>query len=194
MRRILWLTLLGAGLLTAASSAEAQRYRTRVYDRPRNLEGRTVATVHLGISSPSGNLGDAFDSGLGFGGSVGYGVSEHVMLSLGISHHEFDHEVFSDESVSITPVTFNADYAFDTHSRLMPWIGGGIGMYHVNDQITGFPDDDETGFGFNLGAGLAGPIGRRTLLGGGFRYHSVSGDRLPDSEFFTFQVGLGFLL
>jgi len=194
MRRILSLVLLAAGLLTAACPAHAQRYRSREYDRPRSFEGRTLASVHLGISSPTGNFGDAFNSGLGFGGSIGYGISRPVILSLGISHHEFDSNIFNDESVSITPVTFNADYAFPTHSRLVPWLGGGIGMYHVNDQIVGFPDDDETSFGFNLGAGLAGPIGRKTLLGGGFRFHSVSGDRLPDSEFFTFQVGLGFFL
>lgn len=76
----------------------------------------------------------------------------------------------------------------------MPWVGGGIGAYSVNDQIEGFPDLDETSFGVNIGAGLAGPIARRTMLGGGFRWHSISGDELPDSQFFTFQVGLGFML
>jgi opacity protein-like surface antigen len=194
MRRTLLLVLLAAAFLTAASPAHAQRYRTREYDRPRNLEGRTMATVHFGISSPTGDLGDFYDSGLGFGGSIGHGISQRVMLSLGVSHHEFDHETFNDQEVSITPVTLNVDYAFGTSNRLMPWVGGGIGMYQVSDQLEGFPDIDESSFGFNLGAGIAGPIARKTLLGAGFRYHSVSGDELPDSQFFTFQIGLGFFL
>ncbi len=199
MRRILWLALLAAGLLTAVSPAQAQRYRTRQYDRPRTLEGRAIATAHLGISSPSGDFGDVFDSGLGFGGSLGYGISRRVMLSVAISHHEFGGDLPRDEA-SMTPVTFNADYAFPTNSRIIPFIGGGIGMYHHSETVQDLfgPgvdfQDDETAFGWNLGAGLAGPIGRKTLLGAGFRFHSVSGDRLLDSEFFTFQVGLGFFL
>jgi opacity protein-like surface antigen len=192
MRRILTMILLAAAVLTAADAAMAQRYRDR-YERPRRIEGRAVGTVHIGMSSPTGDLGDVFDSGLGFGASIGYGISESVILSLGLSHHSFDHETFSDEKVTITPGTFNADYVFGSRS-LMPWVGGGIGIYNVNDQIEGFPDEDESSFGFNLGAGVAGAIGRRTLIGGGFRYHSVSGDELPDSEFVTFQVGLGFFL
>jgi opacity protein-like surface antigen len=192
MRRTFRFALLAAGLLAAAAPAFAQRY----YDdgRPRGIQNRALATVHLGLSSPTGDLGDVFDSGLGFGANLGYGVSRNVLVSMGISHHEFDSDVFTDEEVSITPITFNADYVFTTGSRIRPWLGGGIGAYRVNDQIVGLPDDDETTFGFNLGAGVAGPVSPGVLFGGGFRYHSVSGDNLPDSEFFTFQVGVGFFL
>ena len=191
MRRALLLSLLSAGLL-AAVPALAQRYTDE--GRSRGIEGRAILGAHVGLSSPTGDLGDSFNSGLGFGASIGYGVSRSVLLSFNISHHEFDSDVFTDENVSVTPMTFNGDYVFTTHSRIRPWIGGGIGAYKVNDQITGFPDEKETTFGFNLGAGLAGPIAKRTLLGGGFRFHSVSGDVLPDSEFFTFQVGIGYFL
>ncbi len=199
MRRNLPLILLAAGLLTAAGPAHAQRYRYREAAQTRNLEGRTIATVHLGISSPSGSFGDVFNSGLGFGGSIGYGVSRRVMLSLGISHHDFGGD-FPRDDASMTPITFDADYAFPTRGRIVPWLGGGIGMYRHSETVQDLfgPgvdfSDDETAFGFNLGAGLAGPVGRSTLLGGGFRFHSVSGDRLPDSAFFTLQVGLGFFL
>lgn len=195
MRLRLWLVLFAVALATAPAPALAQRARYHDdYDRPHNLEGRALASVHLGISTPTGNFGDAFDSGLGFGGSIGYGISRQVMLSAAISHHEFDHQVFNDESVSVTPFTFNADYVFPTSGKIMPWVGGGIGMYSVSDEIVGLPDLDETDFGLNFGAGIAAPIARSTLLGGGFRYHFVSGDELPDTEFFTFQIGLGFFL
>jgi opacity protein-like surface antigen len=191
MRRAPLLSLLAVGLL-AAAPVFAQRHTNDV--RPRGIESRVLASVHVGLSSPTGDLGDAFNSGLGFGGTIGYGVSRNVLLSFGLSHHEFDSDVFTDEKVSVTPMTFNGDYVFTTGGRIRPWVGGGIGAYHVNDQIAGFPDNDETSFGFSLGAGLAGPISRRTLVGGGFRFHSVSGNNLPDSEFFTLQVGLGFFL
>jgi opacity protein-like surface antigen len=191
MRRTLLLSLLAVGLL-AAAPVFAQQHTNE--GRPQGINQRVLASVHVGLSSPTGDLGDAFNSGLGFGGTIGYGVSRSVLLSFALSHHEFDSDVFTDEQVSVTPMTFNADYVFTTGSRIRPWVGGGIGAYHVNDQIVGFPDDDETTFGFSLGAGLAGPISRRTLVGGGFRFHSVSGNNLPDSEFFTLQVGLGFFL
>jgi opacity protein-like surface antigen len=192
MRRRLHFALLAAGLLAAAAPASAQRY----YDdaRPRGIKDRGLASVHLGISSPTGDLGDAFGSGLGFGATLGYGVSRSVLISVAVSHHQFDSDIFTDEEVSVTPITFNGDYVFTTGSRIRPWVGGGIGAYRVNDQIEGFPDEDETTFGFSLGAGVAGPISRGTLLGGGFRYHAVSGDNLPDSEFLTFQIGVGFFL
>jgi len=191
MRRAFLLSLLAVGLL-AATPVFAQRYTND--GRPRGIDKRVLASLHVGLSSPTGDLGDAFNSGLGFGGTIGYGISRNVLLSFGLSHHEFDSDVFTDEKVAITPMTFNGDYVFTTGGRIRPWVGGGIGAYHVNDKITGFPDDDETSFGFSLGAGLAGPISKRTLLGGGFRFHSVSGNNLPDSEFFTLQVGLGFFL
>ena len=191
MRRFLLLSVLFAGLLVAVP-AFAQRYTNE--GRPRGIENRAILGAHVGLSAPTGDLGDSFNSGLGFGANIGYGVSRNVLLSFNLSHHEFDSDVFTDETVSVTPMTFDGDYVFTTGSRIRPWIGAGIGAYRVNDQIVGFPDEDETTFGFNLGAGLAGPIAKRTLVGGGFRFHSISGDALPDTQFFTFQVGLGFFL
>ena len=200
MRRTLSLTLLVLALAAAATPGYAQRYRYSERSS-RSFEGQTMATVHLGISSATGDFGDVFDSGLGFGASIGYGVSDHVVLSANLSHHEFDSD-FSDLDASTTPITFNADYAFSTRGKLIPWIGGGIGAYNVSVEIEDFfgPGDDleadDTNFGFNLGAGVAGPISRKTLLGGGFRYHFVSeGDEFDsESSFFTVQFGLGFLL
>lgn len=202
MRRILLFALLAAAVLSAAAPAEAQRrrYRDYEYDRPSSsIENRAIATIHLGVSSPSGDFDDVFDSGLGFGGSLGYGVSRNVLLSFELSHHEFDGEFPRDEA-SITPMTFNAAYVFSTGGSIVPWAGGGIGAYQHSEQIEDFfgPgddfDDSETAMGWNIGAGLAGPIARRTLLGGGFRFHHVGGDDLLEADFWTFQVGLGFLL
>ena len=201
MRRIVMFALLAAAVLSVAAPAQAQRRRYREYDRPRysSIEGQTVATLHLGVSSPTGDFENIFGSGLGFGGSIGYGISRRVLLSFELSHHEFDGDLPRDDA-DITPMTFNAAYVFPTGGSIVPWAGGGIGAYHHHEQIQDFfapdvdLDDSETAFGYNLGAGLSGPVARRTLLGGGFRFHHVDGDQLPEANFWTFQVGLGFLL
>jgi opacity protein-like surface antigen len=201
MRRILVYALLAAAVLAAAAPAQAQRRRYRYDDRPAasSLEGRTIATIHLGLSTPTGDFDTIFDAGLGFGGSIAYGVSRSVLLSFELSHHEFDGQLPRDDA-SITPMTFNAAYVFPTGGRVIPWAGGGIGAYQHHERIEdgiapGIDfDDDETAFGYNLGAGVGGPIARKTLLGAGFRFHHVDGDRLLEANFWTFQVGLGFVL
>jgi opacity protein-like surface antigen len=201
MRRILLFALLAAAVLSVAAPAQAQRRRYRDYDdRPRSsLEGRTIATLHLGVSSPSGDFDEIFNSGIGFGGSIAYGVSRSVLLSFELSHHDFDGDLPRDDA-SITPMTFNAAYVFPTGGRIIPWAGGGIGAYQHHERIEegiapGIDfDDDETAFGYNFGAGIGGPVARRTLLGAGFRFHHVDGDRLLEANFWTFQVGLGFEL
>jgi len=199
MRRIVLYLLLAAAAVAVAAPAQAQRRRYyRDYDRPVGVEGQTILGLHLGVSSPTGDFDTIYNSGLGFGASIGYGVSRSVLLSFEVSHHSFDGDLPNDDA-SITPVTFNADYILPTGGRVIPWIGGGIGPYHHHEEVDDAQggvlfDDSETAFGYNLGAGIAGPIAQRTLLGGGFRFHHVSGDRLLDAEFWTFQVGLGFVL
>ncbi|HYJ32663.1 MAG TPA: outer membrane beta-barrel protein [Candidatus Binatia bacterium] len=201
MRRILLYLLLAAAVLAVAAPAQAQHRRYRDYDRPRSssVEGQTIATIHLGLSSPTGDFDTFFNSGLGFGGSIAYGVSRSVLLSFELSHHDFGGELPRDDA-SVTPMTFNAAYVFPTGGSVVPWAGGGIGAYGHHERIEdGISpgvdfDDSETAFGYNLGAGIGGPIARRTLLGGGFRFHHVDGDRLLEANFWTFQVGLGFML
>lgn len=200
MRRILLYPLLAAAVLSVAAPAQAQYRRYRDYDdRRSSIEGRTIATIHLGVSSPSGDFDEIFNSGIGFGGSIAYGISRSVLLSFELSHHDFDGD-FPRDDASVTPMTFNAAYVFPTGGRIIPWAGGGIGAYQHHEQIEdGIApgvdfDDDETAFGYNFGAGIGGPVARRTLLGAGFRFHHVDGDRLLDANFWTFQVGLGFEL
>jgi opacity protein-like surface antigen len=201
MRRILLFLLLAAAVLSVAAPAQAQRRRYRDYDRPRSgsVEGQTILGIHLGLSSPTGGFDDIYNSGLGIGGSIAYGVSRSVLLSFELSHHQFDGDLPRDDA-SITPMTFNAAYVLPTGGSVIPWVGGGIGPYRHHERIEDGVapgvdfEDTETAFGYNVGAGIGGPIARRTLLGGGFRYHHVDGDNLLEADFWTFQVGLGFML
>lgn len=198
MRRILLYVLLAAAVLAAAAPAEAQRRRYREYDNhPTGFEGRTLLGLHLGLSSPTGDFDNFFNSGLGVGGSISYGVSPDFLLGFEISHHSFDGDLPGDDA-DITPMTFNGEYVIPVVGNLKPFIGGGIGAYRHHEAIeqldASIVEDTETAFGFNVGAGIAGRVGRQTLLGGGLRFHHVDGDRLPEANFFTLQVGLGFVL
>lgn len=191
MRRMLSVVLLALAATLVTSPASAQRYSDRHY----GFSHQTVASLHLGVSMPTGDFGDVFESGLGFGGSIGYGVGRQLLLSANISHHEFDSDIPGLEA-STTPITFNLDYIVPTSGNLMPWVGGGLGIYNVEIEDEEFDfEADESNFGINLGAGLAGRVGNKTLLGGGFRYHMVSdGDEIDDTPFLTLQFGVGFLL
>lgn len=197
MRRIVLFALLAAAVVSVAAPAEAQRRRYREDDRPSGFEGRSVLSLHLGLSSPTGDFDRIFNSGLGIGGSVAYGISPDVLLSFELSHHDFDGDLPGDNA-TITPMTFNGTYVVPVVGNVKPWLGGGIGAYRHHEAIEQFDgsvvEDTETAFGFNLGAGVAGRVGRQTLLGGGLRFHHVDADRLPQANFFTFQAGIGWVL
>lgn len=157
----------------------------------------TIVRAHVGLSAPMGNFGDRYSSGLGFGGSIGYGVSDYCVISGSLSHHQFDHDVFANLDASVTPVTVNVDFALPTGGRAVPWVGLGTGIYHVSEtEDLGSTDitTSENNFGVNMGLGFAAPISTRSLFGAGMKLHYVAGDDLIDTPFFTFQLGFGFIL
>lgn len=208
-RRVLTATILSALLLTYAASVFADSLERPVRRRAsrgrvwhgEGFEGRTILKVHAGLSVPTGDTGDAFESGWGVGTSVGYGVSRNVLVSWGFAYHRFDSE-FTDGNLSVTPWTMSADVALPTSGHVRPWIGGGVGLYHVRDKVTvlmspfGFvsASDSENDFGFNIGMGITTPVSPRTAFGAGFKLHHVFGNDFPDTDFITFQAGFGFPL
>lgn len=169
--------------------------------RGRGIEDRTVLRLHAGISAPTGDFGDAVNTGWGTGASVGYGVSRSVLLSFGLAYHRFGEE-FEEGHVGITPITFSADYGFPTDGRVKPWVSGGLGVYHINEEITFFDpafgfvtvSDSDNDFGLNFGFGIATPVSPRTAFGAGFKFHHIVGDGFPDTDFLTVQAGFGFML
>jgi len=205
-------TIVSIALLVLAAAASAESldltyhpYRDRAYHddyRGGSLEGRTMLRVHAGISAPTGDFGDAMNTGFGLGVSLGYGLSHDVVLAWGVAYHRFDEE-FVDGHVAITPVTMSVDYGFSSRSKVRPWISGGLGLYHVNEETTEFNNGlgvlvtdsfSENDFGLNFGGGIATPISPRTSFGAGLKYHHIVGNDFPDSDFFALQAGLGFSL
>jgi len=191
-------------LLCFASSAwaesfekPAQRRTYRERARGEGVDGLTMLRIHGGLSAPIGDFSDAYSSGWGLGLSVAHGVSRTVLLSTALGYHRFEHEVFSDVHASITPWTFGADVVIPTRSAVRPFVGGGIGLYHVSESedIGGATvSASENNFGIHMGAGVGGPLSPRTLWGVGVKLHQVWGSDFIDTPFFAFQFGFGFVL
>lgn len=163
------------------------------------FENRAVIRLHGGVSFPVGNFGDAFSTGFGFGGSLGYGLSDNVIVSWGVSHHQFEDENSAGIDWSVTPLVMNADYRIPGSGSVAPWIGGGIGLYMVDAEFPAgggtIREEDFNNFGLNFGGGISTPIGARSAFLGGLRFHWVAGDEgIIDTPFVTAQVGVGFVL
>jgi opacity protein-like surface antigen len=204
IRRIPHAAVAIAFLLLFAATAWAESsdrpVRSRAWqdrDRSEGVQGLTMIRVHGGLSAPIGDFSNVYDAGWGLGASVAHGVSRVVLLSTAVSYHRFEHEVFSDVHASITPWTFNADVVLPTRSAVHPFLGGGIGLYHISESEDfgfGTVSFSENNFGINMGAGIGGPLSPRTLWGAGVRLHQVWGGDFIDTPFFTFQFGFGFEL
>jgi opacity protein-like surface antigen len=187
----------------ASAGAESAGPARRSLREGRGVNDATLLRMHAGFAMPSGDFGDVFDGGFGFGLNIAHGISRSVLISAGVAYHGFDGEGF-DADASITPVTLNLDAILPSSGRIKPWIGGGIGFYNV-DVDTGpivIPafgtvsgSIDETNFGINLGAGFGAPAGASGVWGLGIKYHHVfEGDIFDETEFLTLQVGYGFFL
>lgn len=200
------LLLLGFASLASADELSGPR-RDRDYPRDDRyyrdtnssggFEGRTFLRVHMGLSMPSGNFDDLANTGLGIGGSIGYGVGHNTIVSGGVAFHHFGGDLF-DGHTNIVPITAAVDYGFNTRGRVRPWISGGLGVYSVSfeDDVpgVGVVSDSEADFGFNLGFGVAGPLNPNTAWGAGFKFHHIAGDNLNDMDFIALQGGLSFPL
>jgi opacity protein-like surface antigen len=208
MNRGLWTCIVCLALLFTAAlkgHAETSDRPYREYPRERSwrggFEGKTLLRFHGGISTPSGEFGEAVDTGWGLGASIGYGISRNTVLSWGVAYHRFGEE-FVDGHVGITPITMAVDYGFSSSGKVRPWISGGLGLYHLSEETTEFfppstfvvTSESENDIGFNFGFGIATPLNRRNAFGAGFKFHHIEGDEFPNTNFLTLQAGVAFPL
>jgi hypothetical protein len=125
-----------------------------------------------------------------------------ILLSTAVAMHRFDADG-ADGNMTIIPWTFNIDAVIPTEGHVHPWVGGGFGVYNEDVDVSAYAPGfgtisasvSETNFGLNMGMGVGGPLGPRSLWGTGFKFHHIfEGDTFNDLSFFTFQFGFGFLL
>ena len=145
-----------------------------------------------GIAVPSGDFADLADNAFGFGGSVHVQVAPRVSLYGGYSQTEFDLEPLSADGT---------DRGWEAGARIAfpgvgfsPWVRGGL-LVHDFDVDAGaveFDTDEEVGF--EVGAGVAFPLGPRVSVSPGFAYRRYAVD-LPvrgelDVAYLNLDVGL----
>jgi hypothetical protein len=200
---LLALTLAAPSTAAGASGAESARPKHQSSGAARSgLDGVTLLRLHVGITTPTGNLSDSFDTGLGLGASVAYGVSRTVLLSFGAAYHNFNGDGF-DGDATIVPLTMNVEGILPSSGKVHPWISGGFGFYNIDVESNaifvppapGATSVSETNTGISLGAGIGSRSGDNDVWGVGFRYHHIfEGDEFNDLDFITFQAAYGFFL
>ncbi|MGE3250858.1 MAG: OmpA family protein [Hyphomonadaceae bacterium] len=165
----------------------------------RKLLGASVAVIALMMSAASAHAGDGwygrFDVGYSvdgeldldeFGsadldndvmvsGAVGARAWHGVRLEAEVAWRQNDIEDAGDADVQVVSLLANAIYDFNQGGRFQPYVGAGVGVGRLEiDEI----DTEETGFAYQLMAGVGVPLGEQLTLDIGYRYFSM-----PDVEF-----------
>ena len=110
-----------------------------------------------GMAGAPANAQADFDSDIAFGGAAGVRLPFKYLkyfqprLEVEVSHFEGDvsggnfnggNQVFSgDQSFTFLLINNNSDIIWQENQRFVPYIGGGIGLADVNNNILYFPDN-----------------------------------------------------
>lgn len=131
---------------------------------------------------------DEFDAGFWGSIAVGYAFKQSFRLEaeLNLSTTEADSGLLANSDLRSGAIMLNAWLDFARDSRVSPYIGGGIGAVSIRDDS----DDDLTGFGAQVGAGLRFKLTERFFASLDYRY--IIGPSLDDNdtdfeEDFSFQ-------
>lgn len=164
----------------------------------RDMDGS--AETDAGFYSEDGEV--SFDNGFIVGGAIGYRALSGLRGELELSYAEMDLDqasgsLFDAQDVLVVSgevdlggdmgvlfVLANGWYDFNAQGSLQPYIGGGLGVGFTDVDVTfdgaKFGDSD-TGFAFQLGAGVKWAMTRSVDLDVGYRFKSVLDVTLSDS-------------
>jgi outer membrane autotransporter protein len=147
------------------------------------------------IDTALGAVDNEYDGGFVLSGQAGYDSgriwqygSLRGELELSYRENEIDQHVLGGTSLpgstgtaSATALMANLFHDFETGTPLTPYVGGGIG-YAWNELdnfgVTGLDvlDDDDSGFAWQLGAGLGFAVTEQATVSLDYRYFSTSAD------------------
>lgn len=152
-----------------------------------------------------------YKGGIGGGATIGYLFDGGLRPEISVSYSEADLDrirltAAGGASVSTTPdsaklkalrVMANAWYDIDFGTWVVPYLGGGVGYQRTEMSVSG-SDNHDTGFAWQLGAGLGFLLSERTTLSLDYRYavasdpsyNSADGGKLK-TEYQSQNVGLG---
>jgi opacity protein-like surface antigen len=162
-----------------------------------------------------------FDTGFGINGAVGYGFG-NVRLEGEVSYRQADFDKVGIDNLTVGSLKFtslgsldvdgdasslglmgNVWYDFDTGSKWLPFIGGGIGVARVDSDIdsiggvsVGFSEDD-TVFAYQVGAGIGYQISDNAVATLGYRFYGTddpefeSGGVTDKTEYQSHNIEVG---
>ena len=147
------------------------------------------------IDTGLGTVDNEYDGGFVLSGQAGYDSgriwqygSLRGELELSYRENEIDQHVLggndlpgSTGTASTTALMANLFHDFETGTPLTPYVGGGIGYAWSeldNYGVTGLDvlDDDDSGFAWQLGAGLGFAVSEQATVSLDYRYFSTSAD------------------
>lgn len=164
LRKTLYGTLAISLLVVSASAADAQ------FASPIRFN------VNAGAALPVGDLADASGGGAELGFRIGAGLElRPPMMPVGLRFDgAFDRMGIENVDANWTIWSLTANAVLSPMVSPLYFIGG-VGFYSwdiTGDDVT-FPQDSESDFGFNLGAGLSLPLtGFSTFVEA--RWHRIS--------------------
>ena len=148
----------------------------------RTLTARTppFLTLHAGLVQPHGSFHNIATLGSTINVGFLYPFSDKWAWNVGVGHAHFDGQTGQSDT-SMWNVLANARYTFNPGAPQQVFVNVGGGLYHF--------DPGQRAAGFDLGAGVNFPIGRRLALEGTYTYHEVFTPS-PNIRFSQFQAGL----
>ncbi len=164
MNRIIFSTLVAAGIAAVAPAARAQGS-----SNPFQIGGAA------GIAFPTGDLGNVANTGYNVTLALGYNPpAAPVGLRFEAAYNEFGNQVGSG-NINIAAFTANAVFALPA-SGFTPYLIGGAGLYRTGANAFG-NSGSENDFGFNIGGGVKLPLSNsfETFVEARFNRVSVSG-------------------
>jgi hypothetical protein len=189
MKKAVFATV-AVALSLVASEAKAQ------FSIPLSVEGR------LDYAVPVRDFDDLADEGMSWGAGVSLGVTPGIGIYGTYSTTEFELAAAENTEIQDEGFSVGLTTALPRVSGLAPWVGAGlvIHQFDFNDETeNGDNDGIDEDLGFEVGGGLAVPLGANIRLTPaiGYRQYGVDvGTLLGTSEFdvsyFTAGVGVNF--
>lgn len=143
--------------------------------------------VLAGLSAPTGDYGDAADTGWLAAGGVTFPVGEAGLWAgaEGLYGQNGD-SVRDDENFKIFSAMGILGYDIPTESTVSPYVFGGLGLMSLGSSLEG--TDSESGFGWQLGGGVGFETGGNVNPFVEGRYQSAS---INDATVSIFGVEAG---
>jgi opacity protein-like surface antigen len=123
-----------------------------------------------------------FDSGLAYGGALGYDIGNGFRLEADTMHQMSDVDRFDRAPAGVhlfsTSVMANATYDLATDLPFTPYVGAGIGAANIGGSIAGYSGSVWRP-AYQLEAGLRDDISPRLSLFGEYRWQQSEAGKLP---------------